>query len=104
MRTSWILRIAFLSIVFGCVGPVFPQSSTGSITGTVTDRNHAVVQGATVSVKNTATGLERSTVTNSSGLYRLSGLSPGPYEMTIEAEGFKKLVRGTITLDVGQNP
>src|SRR3981189_3096738 len=103
MKTSRVLRIVFLSIVLGCVGPAFSQSSTGSISGTVTDQNNAVVPGATVFGKNTATGFVRSVVTNSSGLYRLTNIPPGPYEITIEAASFKKYSRADITLDVGQD-
>src|SRR5882724_3494449 len=84
MKTSRVLRIVFLSIVLGCVGPAFSQSSTGSISGTITDQNNAVVPGATVFGKNTATGFVRPAVTNSSGLYRLSDIPPGPYEITID--------------------
>jgi hypothetical protein len=103
MKTSRVLRIVFLSIVLGCVEPAFSHSSTGSISGTVTDQNNAVVQGAVVFGKNTATGFVRSAVTNSSGLYRLTNIPPGPYEITIEAASFKKYSRADITLDVGQN-
>ena len=103
MKNSRVLRIVFLSIMLGCVGPAFSQSSTGSITGTVTDQNNAVVLGATVFGRNTATGLVRSTVTNSSGLYRLTDIPSGPYEITIEAASFKKFGRKGITIDVGQN-
>ncbi len=103
MRTSWVMRIVFLSIVLGCVGPAFAQSSTGSISGTVTDQNNAVVLGATVVAKNTETGFVRSAVTNSSGLYRLTDIPSGPYEIRIEAAGFKKHTHRDITLDVGQN-
>ena len=102
MKTSRVLRIVFLSIALGCVGPAYSQSSTGSISGTVTDQNNAVVLGATVFGKNTETGFVRSVVTNSSGLYRLTDIPPGPFEITIEAEGFKKHIQPGITLDVGQ--
>ncbi|MCM3870557.1 MAG: TonB-dependent receptor, partial [Pyrinomonadaceae bacterium] len=84
-------------------GTVFSQSSTGSISGTVTDQNNAVVLGATVLGKNTETGFVRSAVTNSSGLYRLTDIPSGPSEITIAAASFRKLERGGITLDVGQN-
>src|SRR4030095_15489784 len=103
MKTSRVLRIVFLSTVLGCVGPAFSQSSTGSISGTVTDQNSAVVLGAAVFGKNTETGFVRSAVTNSSGLYRLSDIPPGSYELTIEAAGFKTYARTGITIDVSQN-
>src|SRR5215831_2053973 len=103
MKTSRVLRVVFLSILLGSIGPAFSQTSTGSISGTVTDQNHAVVVGATIFGKNTQTGFVRSVVTNSSGLYRLTDIPPGPYEITIEAAGFKTFGRTGITLDVGQN-
>jgi type 1 fimbria pilin len=103
MKTSRVWRIIFLSSVLGCVGPAFSQSSTGSISGTVTDQNHAVVLGATVIGKNTETGLARSAVTNSSGLYRLPDIPSGRYEITIEAASCKKFGRKGITVDVGQD-
>lgn len=103
MKPSRVLRMAFLSIVLGCVGSAFSQSSTGSISGTVTDQNNAVVLGATVLGRNTETGFVRSTLTNSSGLYRLTHIPPGPYEITIEAEGFKKHIHPRITIDVRQD-
>ena len=103
MKTSRVLRIVLLSIGLGCVGPAFSQSSTGSISGTVTDQNNSVVLGATVVGKNTETGFVRSAVTNSSGLYRLRDIPSGPYEITIEAPGFKKRLQPGITIDVGQD-
>src|SRR4030095_14417596 len=103
MKTPRVLRIVFLSIVLGCVRPAFSQSLTGSISGTVTDQNNAVILGATVVGKNTETGLVRSAVTNSSGLYRLTDIPSGPYERTIEAASYRKFAQTGITLDVGQD-
>ena len=103
MKTSRVLPIGFLSIVLGFVGPAFSQSSTGSISGTVTDQNNAVVEGAAVLGRNTATGFKRPVITNSSGFYRLTDLPPGPYEITIEVESFKQYRQDGITVDVGQN-
>ena len=103
MKTSRLLLIVFLSIGLGCVGPAFSQSSTGSISGTVTDQNNAVVMGATVLGRNTATGFVRSAVTNSSGLYRLPDIPSGPYEIAIEAATFKQYRQTDITIDVGQD-
>src|SRR5262249_31192512 len=66
------------------------------------DQNNAIVMGATVVGKNTLTGFVRFVVTNSSGVYRLTDIPSGPYEITIEAAGFKKYRQTDITLDVGQ--
>ncbi len=103
MKTSLRLLAASVLIPLISLGTVFSQSSTGSISGTVTDQNNAVVLRATVSCKNTATGFDRTSLTNSAGLYRLTGLPSGSYEITIEAEGFKKFAQKGITVDVEQD-
>ena len=62
--------------------------STGSIAGSVTDPNGAVVPGATVKVKGSA-GQEFSAVTNDNGGYRIPSVANGTYSVTITATGFK---------------
>jgi hypothetical protein len=104
MKTPPVVWIVFLFILLGCVGPAFSQTSTGSISGTVTDQSHAVVVGATVVGRNTETGFVRpAAVTNSSGFYRLIDIPSGPYEITIQAADFKEHVHPRITVDVGQD-
>jgi hypothetical protein len=104
MKAPPVVRIVLLFIVLGCAGPAFSQTSTGSISGTVTDQNHAGVVGATVVGRNTETGFLRSAaVTNSSGFYRLMDIPSGPYEIAIRAAGFQEHVHPRITVDVGQD-
>ena len=76
------------SLLIGSV--VFAQVSTGDITGRVLDPQGNVVAGATVTAKNTATELTRSTTTNDEGEYTLSQLPPGTYEVAAEARGFSR--------------
>jgi outer membrane receptor protein involved in Fe transport len=64
------------------------QAETGSITGTVTDPNGAVVSAANIAVKSVDTGAERRSVTNDAGTYSITNLQPGIYDVTIEAQGF----------------
>ncbi len=70
---------------------VFAQA-TGGMAGTVTDQNGAIVQGANITVKNTATNLTRNTTTNDDGRWTLTLLPVGNYSVTYEKEGFKKSV------------
>jgi len=81
--TSILVALALLSAL------AFGQTETGQIVGTVTDPQSAVVPGAKVTVKNTATGAERSTTTaGNTGLYGFTNLQPGQYEVTVEAANF----------------
>ena len=80
----------------------FAQLNTGTITGTVTDPSAALVRDVKVTVRNTATNAVRDTSTSGAGIYTVSDLIVGPYEVTFEAPAFKKLVRTGITLDVTQ--
>jgi hypothetical protein len=92
-----------LTVVFSIyVCSVFSQSSTGTISGTVTDENNAVIAGATVTVRNVATAYTRSTITNSDGHYRLDVLPSGNYEVKVEAANFSKQVHTGITLATDQ--
>src|SRR5215471_1751577 len=56
--------------------------------GVVRDTTGALVTGAKVTVRHSASGVERSATSNSSGSYRISVSQPGDYSITIEAPGF----------------
>jgi hypothetical protein len=79
------------------------QVSTADLSGTVADPNGAVVAGATVTARNTATGVTRNVTTGTDGTYSLIGLPPGDYEITAEASTFKKVVISPVRLTVGQS-
>src|SRR5580700_3364359 len=74
---------------------------TGTITGVVRDKSGAVIAKAQVSIRNTATGLGSSTVTDSQGLYVSPPLDPGDYTVEFESAGFAK-VQEHVRLEVGQ--
>jgi outer membrane receptor protein involved in Fe transport len=92
---------AFFAFIF--VAPVFgQQSATATIEGIVTDPNAAVVPGAKVTVKNVDTGLTREITTDESGIYRITALPPGTYQISASGQGFAENKYGTVTLMVGQ--
>ena len=62
-----------------------------------------MVSGATVTLNNLATGQNRTVTTGGEGLYNFPLLLPGQYKLTIEAQGFKKLVQPSITINVTDN-
>ncbi len=62
---------------------------TGSLGGRVTDETGAVVPGASVIVRNLATGVQQTAESNSAGLYRFPVLVPGSYSITASLKGFR---------------
>ncbi len=83
---------AFLVLLFGLLLtsiPVFGQAEAGSISGTVKDATGAVITGATVVVKNLATGVERTATTGGIGQYQIPSLTPGNYQVTISLAKFQ---------------
>jgi len=81
---------------------VFAQQITGSVRGTVLDPSGAVVQSASVSARQTETGLTRSAMTDHSGAYVLLELPVGHYQLQVEARGFQTYVQQGIILNVNE--
>src|SRR5919205_1035790 len=79
------------------------QGLFGTISGVVTDSSGAVVAGATVTVTNVDTSVSKAVTTNSAGVYNAASLNPGVYKIEAEAQGFKKAVVSTATLEVNAN-
>jgi len=76
------------------------QSFRGTILGTATDAQGAVVAGATVTAKNVGTGLERTAQTSADGSYALPELPIGTYTVTITLVGFRTFVATGVIVDV----
>ena len=97
-RVQWFL----CALLTAASGSCLAQSvNAGDIRGTVTDSTGALVPGVTVSVLNVDTGVTKDFTTNDSGLYDTNSIVPGHYLLTFKRDGFQKLVRGPITLEVG---
>ena len=82
--------------------PVWGQTTTAALRGTVTDPAGAVVPGAAITLSNVETGRTHDAESNESGQYYFSGLPPGGYTLTVEKQGFQRLVREGIVLTVNQ--
>ncbi len=97
-----MLKLA-LAIVLTALMPLAAQQSTGTISGTVTDAQDAVVVGAQVEVAHLDTGSVFRTTSNEQGNYIAPGMAVGRYEVRVTMSGFKKAVRSGIVLQVNQN-
>jgi hypothetical protein len=73
-----------------------------TISGDIHDPAGAAVPAAKIRVVNQQTGAAQATLSNETGSFRTTTLAPGDYRVEVEAEGFQKLVRGPLTLEVGQ--
>jgi len=96
------LAVAFLVI---CAAPRsgFSQSTTeGAIGGTVTDQTKAVVPGATVTTKNSATNATATTVTDTNGHFTVVRLNPGSYSVEVNLSGFTPFNQGGVIVEVGR--
>ena len=95
-KTTLVLTLLFATI------SAWGQVATGSIAGLVTDANGASVPGATVTVKNEATGQEVKATSSESGLYSFPALGTGIYVATVEKTGFKRVSRANLEVRIAQ--
>src|SRR6478735_6532342 len=96
------LLVVLLSSVPAVVTPVMAQTTTGTITGVVSDTSGGVVPGVTVTVATAATGLKRAVVSDAEGRYAVPALPPGRYELRAELAGFKTQIRRDVDLTVNE--
>src|SRR5689334_14066877 len=91
------ITLTFANVTFGQA-----QAAGADLQGVVKDATGAVVPNATVTARNPATNLTRNATTNDEGLYSIVNLTPGDYEITVEATNFKRAVLTRVTITVGQ--
>lgn len=99
----WAILTAstLLLIAFSGISPEVSAQTAGqgAIQGTVTDMTGAFVPNATVSARNQATGIVTTRTTTGDGLYTISPLIPGKYDITVSATGFSTLTQQNIQVD-----
>ena len=98
---SWLGYVALCLLL---PGGAYGQGvgSSGDIIGTVTDSSGAVLPGATVAVEDPQTGFRRTTLTNDSGQFRITGLPPASYDVTAQRSGFSTKIRKGVVVAVGE--
>ena len=87
--TPALRPLALVVFLVALQAPILAQQAArATLTGVVTDPNGAVVAGVKVTATLASAGIKRETVTNDEGLYVLTDLAPGEYELRVEATGF----------------
>jgi hypothetical protein len=79
-------------------GTVFPQTSSTSLQGSVTDPSVSAIAGATVVLANSESKLERTMETGTQGEYRFFAVPPGTYTLTVTAKGFSRYQQNDLQL------
>lgn len=93
-------RLALSTLILSA--GLYAQDFRSTLQGTVSDPSKATIANAAVSLRNSATGQERSATTNTDGFYIFQFLPPGPYELTVKAPGFRTTVEKGIELALTQ--
>jgi Carboxypeptidase regulatory-like domain/TonB dependent receptor len=96
------ITCAVVALLALAATPAFAQQTTGTITGRILDEQGAALPGATVIGKNTETGFTRASTTDAEGVYRLTALPVGTYDLTVELTGFSKFEQKGVILNVAQ--
>ncbi len=94
-----VLLIALISI--GLQPRVSAQTSSATLSVTISDTSGAMIPDATVVVRNSETNQEQRTVTARSGIGTFSFLKPGHYALTVSKEHFSDIAVDKIVLNVG---
>jgi outer membrane receptor protein involved in Fe transport len=90
---------AGLLVTIICAAIAVAQTNRGGISGTITDKNGAVIPGATVIVTNIGTNQSLKLTTSEEGVYAATSLEPVVYRITVEAPGFKRAIVGNVKVD-----
>ena len=91
-----------LAALVSVPAPALSQTVTGTMQGVVTDQTGAVIPGASVTVLNVETGLQRELTTNDEGFYVSANLPIGKYKLTATAQNFGTAVREDVELQLNQ--
>ena len=99
MNARVLRLVAFALLLAMASVPAFAQGSSAStLSGTVVDADGGAIPGATVVVKNNATGVTTEAVSNSAGQFSFPGLNAGVYTVTVSLPGFKTFVANELRL------
>jgi hypothetical protein len=98
----WLMRLASLVVgSFAIVAVAEAQQGGSSIRGRITDQQQGVLPGVSIVVTHEESGTVRETVTGADGTFLIPGLVPGPYRLTAELQGFRRLTQQELVLRVG---
>ena len=99
---SFVILLLAVCAALALARPLFAQSATATIEGTIVDQSGALLPGVTVTITEADTGTQRVAVSNASGLFSAPLLPVGIYNLTAELAGFQTQKQPEIKLTIGQ--
>src|SRR6267142_1768660 len=99
MRKKHTICLAIVCLWLGAI-PALAQNA--SLVGTVRDSQQAIIPGAKVTLQNTDTGVELTTISDELGNYEFPTVRPGNYSVKVELRGFQTFVQAPVVLAVSQ--
>jgi hypothetical protein len=101
------IAASFIALIAFAFSPLLlatahAQVAGAMLSGSVMDQSGGVIPRATISIKNIATGITRTSTTSASGFYSTPNLLPGTYEIKVTAQGFSSEVQTGLNLTVGE--
>jgi len=93
----------FVAICLSFLAVAYGQSTSATLSGTVADEQGSVVPNASVTVTNTATGLQRQATTSNEGAFTIPLLPPAAYTVLVERQGFATAKLNDVVLNVNAN-
>jgi len=105
LQSLWTLAVlALFGVLAISPSVLYSQTTTsGSVTGLVTDPTNAVVRGATVSLTETSTNTVQTATSDAAGRFSFVSVSPGEYTLRVEAKGFRTSVTTKLTVEVNKS-
>jgi hypothetical protein len=93
--------VLVLLFAFVAAGAAAQQANTATVLGTVVDSSGGALPGATVTLTHLATNTAVDVTTDARGQYRTPPLRIGEYEVGAQLDGFRRVVRRGVTLNIG---
>lgn len=95
------MKVIFLLSLITISTTSFAQSNYAALVGAISDPQNRPLPGATVQITSAGTQAIRKVTSNEVGIFRITGLLPGEYELEVTASGFAS-IKQTLRLEVGQ--
>src|SRR5205085_2322941 len=101
-RCARYLHAGIVLLLLGTVPAWSQATSTGTVSGQITDQQNAVIGGAEVTLTDVSTNKSQKTTSNEAGRYIFVNVPPGIYDLSVSRQGFSTVKIAAQKVEVGQ--